>query len=227
MSILGIANRTENWKTVEHFYGLSEEAKQRLAKRLCEAEDAHGKDIQVELFWYGMRDYVHKFEKNEEDFGQELAACYLHLFSNLHQQLYGFRHKHRKYHNMNSSNYDLSDGNRKDKEAKLCSNLYETEIDILLQTPKRLFIGEAKYETDSFGAVSKYVLVHQLIRQYVMAKILLRVLGCKKAVIPFVVGRDIETLKGRGQFKFIVEQDWLDEGNILSWDEVKDLACES
>ena len=30
MGILGIKNRTENWKTVQHFYGLSDNAKTRL-----------------------------------------------------------------------------------------------------------------------------------------------------------------------------------------------------
>ena len=36
MSILGIENRTENWKTVEHFHGLSDEAKVKLVQKLGE-----------------------------------------------------------------------------------------------------------------------------------------------------------------------------------------------
>ena len=38
MGILGIKNRTENWKTVQRFYGLSEYAKTRLVQRLGEPE---------------------------------------------------------------------------------------------------------------------------------------------------------------------------------------------
>ena len=38
MGILGIKNRTENWKTVQRFYGLSEYVKTRLVQRLGEPE---------------------------------------------------------------------------------------------------------------------------------------------------------------------------------------------
>ncbi len=38
MGILGIKNRTENWKTVQHFYGLSDNAKTRFVQRLGESE---------------------------------------------------------------------------------------------------------------------------------------------------------------------------------------------
>ena len=38
MGILGIPNRTENWKTVQRFYGLSDNAKTRFVRRLGESE---------------------------------------------------------------------------------------------------------------------------------------------------------------------------------------------
>ena len=106
------------------------------------------------------------------------------------------------------------------------SNLYNTEIDIVLQTPNHLFIGEAKEES-TLNSSGKYILVHQLIREYVMAKILVDALGINKEVIPFVVGDDIEKLKNKGQVKFMVNQDWLDKKNILSWKDVKKLTHDS
>lgn len=36
MGILGIENRTENWKTVQHFHGLPDETKVCLVKKLGE-----------------------------------------------------------------------------------------------------------------------------------------------------------------------------------------------
>ena len=68
------------------------------------------------------------------------------------------------------------------------NNLLNTEIDIVLESPNHLFIGEAKSEM-GFSPRSNRVLVHQLVRQYVTARILLAYvnLNCKKSVIPFIV----------------------------------------
>ena len=59
-----------------------------------------------------------------------------------------------------------------ESNRKLLNNLSDTEIDIVIETPRSLFIGEAKHE-ESFEAGSGHLRVHQLIRQYVMAKALL------------------------------------------------------
>ena len=68
MSILGITNRTENWKTAEEFapFFTCDSARVALAKKLCESEGTHGKDIQIELFWKGVRDHVHKPKGREQ-----------------------------------------------------------------------------------------------------------------------------------------------------------------
>ena len=86
MSILGITNRTENWKTARQFapYFTSDSARAALAQKLCGSEDHSGKDIQIELFWKGMRDYVHMSEKSEEDHRQYFVDSYMCWFSNLH-----------------------------------------------------------------------------------------------------------------------------------------------
>ena len=112
-------------------------------------------------------------------------------------------------------------------EESLYNNLVNTEIDIVLETPKHLFIGEAKHEM-TFGANGSLVLVHQLIRQYVMAKILVDLAvesdDPKKEVVPFVVGDNIEELKKKHQVKFMLAQRWLKKENILSWDCIKELG---
>jgi hypothetical protein len=54
----------------------------------------------------------------------------------------------------NPQNYDTSSD---DRMAKLVDNLANTEIDVVLQTPESLLIGEAKHEA-RFGANGSYVL---------------------------------------------------------------------
>lgn len=83
----------------------------------------------------------------------------------------------------------------------------------------------------TFDANSDLVLVHQLIRQYVMASILVACLKSDsrehdKEIIPFVVGdKDkIPNLKNTTQVTFMAEQQWLNKDNVLSWDEIDQLA---
>ena len=59
--ILGINNRTENWKTARYFapFFANEEARLRLATRLGAPDGTKAGDVRIELFWYGMRDWVH------------------------------------------------------------------------------------------------------------------------------------------------------------------------
>ena len=89
-----------------------------------------------------------------------------------------------------------------------------------------LFIGGAKDESD-FNTDSRRVLVHQLIRQYVMAKILVARLGSEKKVVPFVVGDNSDKLKRYSQVKFMVCQEWLPERNILTWKDIKKMTQDS
>ena len=112
----------------------------------------------------------------------------------------------------------VSDGER--AESRLTNNLLGTEIDVVLETPKHLFIGEVKHES-TFGADGKLVLVHQLVRQYVTATILLQIAGEHKEVIPFVVGDNTDYLKKTSQVRFMISQGWLSQANVLDWGDVK------
>ena len=214
MGILGIDNRTENWKTVQHFHGLSDAAKVALVRRLGEPKDTAAEEIGIELFWRGMRDFDFCKEVKPDD----LVKTYRRIFGNLRKEICEF------------DGLSLPEGRSyavSDVEA-LVSNIKNTEVDIVLETPDRIFIGEAKYESD-LGTGSS-VLVHQLIRQYVTARILVHLSDRKKRVVPFVVARksDLPTIMKKKQIQFMMaerqnKEVWLCKKNILSWGEVNDM----
>ena len=221
MGILGIANRTENWKTARCFAPFFEGdgALSNLAQRLGEPRETQAEDVHLELYWKGMRDYLHKLDdksdKGQESSPQDLASRYSRLFPTLRDDIgkpaVGLRP-------LKERNYDpgqLCDVKR------LYNNLRNTEIDIVLETPRHLFIGEAKGEM-SLGANASLVLVHQLVRQYVMVKILADLHEPSKKVVPFVVG-DAEKLKRSRQVKFMLAQRWLKRENILDWEDIPKL----
>jgi hypothetical protein len=228
MGILGIRNRTENWKTVENFHALSDDAKVKLVQRLLEpyqdAQEVAPDSVKVELFWKGIRDY------EESISATQCKDVYQSLFGSLRGEIKAFiaearSARRRPLNDLQDWNYRVSDdifasGAEKPSPEALKDNLRNTEIDIVLETPSHLFIGEAKDESDLDGD-SRYVLVHQLIRQYVLAKILLTILGEDRKIVQFIVGPEVEDLKKKEQVKFVEKQGWLKENNILSWDCVK------
>ena len=77
------------------------------------------------------------------------------------------------------------------------------------------------WDESTFVADGKLVLVHQLIRQYVTATILLQLVGDRKEVIPFVVGDNTDYLKKTSQVRFMIDQCWLRQTNILDWEDIK------
>ena len=216
MGILGIVNRTENWKTAQYFVPLfmSEFARtllvQRLLEPLGETHKAGPDAIQFELFWKGMRDYEHTMGKVPDEV---LADHYEDLFPNLREEVDRFP----GLRDLKPHNYAIK--NAKDLK-NFCDNLRNTEIDIVLDTPHYLFIGEAK-DASTFGTDSEHVLVHQLIRQYVTACILVALTGSKKQVIPFLVVNPmkIDIARNMAQVGFMnhYDRDWLKPDNILSW----------
>lgn len=211
MGILKIDNRTENWRTACVFAPLFRDAdgRNRLAEQLL------GKPVKsevgLELFWFGMRDYVHECpEAGDPD---DLAERYGRLFPDLRKQTEDFG----QFNELAERHYAVAD------KAKLASNLLHTEIDIVLVSQHHLFIGEAKDESN-FGADRRNVLVHQLVRQYVMAAILLDLKGSKKQIVPFVVGNDREKLANDAQVEFMIAQDWMRRDNVLCWGAVRGIA---
>ena len=226
MSILGINNRTENWKTAYEFAPFFRDgnACAKLARTLEEGESPTGNEVKIELFWKGMRDYVDKIGKDRGDLIGPCAEAYEKLFPDLRADIKKFSQQ--------PKNQDSRGGLLEPKEHNyaasnpngLWDNLRNTEIDIVLETPNKLFIGEAKGEM-GLGANGTYVLVHQLIRQYVMARILLHVMGNKKKAVPFLVVEDgkHDSVLNTGQVRFMISQKWLKKGNVLTWGDIRSL----
>ena len=230
MGILGIENRTENWKTARVFSPFFEDRSialaERLLKGLGEPSGVEASKIRLELFWYGMRDHIHmrhnanpipknKFEERYKNLFEEL---YNRLFSDLRRKIEDFG----KLEALQPCNYCVSGANQK---WGLYNNLRHTEIDIVLETPNHLFVGEAKHKS-ILGYNSSNILAHQLIRQHVMAKILIEICDSKKEVTHFLVG-DKDKLnepKFRAMIEFMEKQEWLKKGNVLCWDTVKKLT---
>ena len=223
MGILGIENRTENWKTAQSFapYFNDGAARLELAIRLGAPKESSQEDVRIELFWPGIRDHLYwetkyKGGRNEDHF-PKLCNLYGCMFPDLRKKIETFRSGNQHLNLPQKWNYNpsLDSGSI----VRLGNNLVNTEIDIVLETPGCLFIGEAKYESD-FGTDGGDVLVHQLVRQYVMAWILVAERGCNKKVIPFTVGGNQNQLQAR----FMKNQGWLNPKNILSWDCIEKLA---
>lgn len=226
MGILGIENRTENWKTARVFSLFFEDdaARLRLAGKLGTYQPNEAK---IELFWTGMRDHLYEKTKSgggrNEDHFQGLGNLYDSLFPDLREKIGAFRSGNQHLNLPQKWNYKPAFN--VDSTNRLGNNLVATEIDVVLETPDSLFVGEAKHESD-FGTDGRDVLVHQLIRQYVMAWILVIERGCNKRVVPFVVvdRKNLDSVKNTLQVKFMIEQGWLLKRNVLPWDDIKELA---
>ncbi len=115
------------------------------------------------------------------------------------------------------------------REDKLFSNVRRTEIDVVLETSSHLFIGEVKWES-RLDKDKENVLVHQLIRQYVTARIAVDILGLEKpkTVVPFIVcdkGKRRESILNTDQVRFMIdEMKVLKPNNILTWEQIDDIA---
>ena len=174
-TILKIKNRSENWKTARSLSRFFEGNAAPLAYRLGEPRGTPPTDVKLELFWKGVRDYRAKkrTEKERSDFKEHLVNCCRKRYSCLREEIIGSR----LFKDLNDkNNYRICSNSY---QEQLFTNLLNTEIDIVLETPGFLYIGEAKFKSN-FDANGNLVLVHQLIRQYVMATALVDALGCSR-----------------------------------------------
>ena len=217
--VLCIKNRTENWKTACEFSPLfrDREARLKLAEKLHFSSTSETGDVSLELYWNGIRDYLSKINEKRENFDNRFASSFEKLFPRLRHKVDKFG----KFRSLKDFHYRVP--TTAEHKRVLRNNLYYTEIDIVLESPDCLFIGEAKHESpyDSDGGD---VLMHQLVRQYVMAKILVDQLSVEKKVVPFVVGDNSDNLKRRLQVQFLIEIGWLRGENVLAWDKISSLT---
>ena len=218
MGILGIRNRTENWQTVKKFVPFieSDDALAVLVATLNEKDRCGSADLLIELFWTGMRDYCHAKRISQEDleFKLELQDIYNDLFPDLRSEIVHIE----EFKQLKPHNYRVDSPERR---SEFTENLLNTEIDIVIQSPSNIYIGEAKVESD-FDSKSEYVLVHQLVRQYVMAKILAELTDPKRDVVPFVVCEN-ENTRRKAQVRFMQRYGGLRRENVLIWRDIDDI----
>ena len=217
--VLRIDNRSENWKTARYLWPffVNRRACLTLARRLGEPEVTPSSGVSLELYWKGARDWC--VGKNKALREERLVESCRRQFQDLRQRVQGYGHFRELCDT--EGNYAISSQKHR---PKLLTNLLNTEIDIVLESPTRLYIGEAKSES-SFHASGKLVLVHQLIRQYVLAKVLVDVSGCNREVIPFVVVNRIRGRQSR-QVSFMLAQGWMNPENRLTWDALRAMVVD-
>lgn len=232
--ILGIENRTENWRTAYEFAPLFTKRQARLGL-VNQLLKPYGKEeegcVSLELYWKGLRDYLYckqgaKNKKLTDEIIQSMAQKYVKLFPDLRNTVEEYRTQDNRdtystFAELDEQNYLVAE--RGKSKSVLANNLYNTEVDIVLESPNFLFLGEAKHES-SFSSDKEHILVHQLIRQYVMASVLLDCLGCGKTVVPFVVGGDASRLKRNSQVDFMIWKCWMSKRNVLSWSDISKLT---
>ena len=219
MGILGIRNRTENWETARELVPLLKNKRKLSAfvSELGETYETDSESLELELFWRGMRDYWYgtKDKRSESNFQRMLVREYKEQFHDLRDNVEKFK----GFHELKPHNYRVDSVTDKNK---LKDNLVNTEIDIVIQTPECLYIGEAKLKSD-FGSDGSHVLVHQLLRQYVMANILVELTDSGVEVVPFILYENENTLR-KDQVLFMLEQGYLLLENILSWEDLKKIG---
>ena len=209
--ILAIKNRTENWTTAN--YLSKPEIVSRLLKKLTKSgnQDVNAK---LELFWYGYRDYCHCNGITEKNFtSTALVERFYRLFPNLRKDVEKFSNENPKLLRLPQLyNYEINNA----MATKLFHNIRGTEIDIVIETKAAIYIGEVK-DTQAFGAKGDAALPHQLLRQYIMVKILLDELQSDLEVIPFVISGSVRT-KNSGQVKLMQSLEILNKENVITWD---------
>ena len=233
--ILGIKNRTENWKTARTFARMYPDNVAALANNLLkpyrtnsisDPPTIQSGEARLELFWKGIRDYLRANKGEQRELMDRFSDLYAYEFKGLFDKFKLFCESSndapakRALDFLSRQNYTVS--NQASKEG-LFNNLRNTEFDIIIESPNHLFIGEAKGEM-GFGAQGGLVLVHQLVRQFVTARIFLAHLNNRKTVVPFIVRDRNDSKRREVQVRFMLHQCWLRNENILSWSRVEKFA---
>ena len=189
------------------------------ARRLGEPITTDKTQVKLELFWNGIRDHLEQVKKRSREAilkenVAKLVGCYegTPCLSDLSKRIEEYcKSQGVEVSPWHYQNYRVSGRG----PNELASNIFHTEIDIVLETPERIYIGEAKYEED-LGENPKWALAHQLVREYVAARVLVSLTECKREVVPFTVWRHPRA-HGRRQTAFMIWRGWMSQNNVLTW----------
>lgn len=233
--ILGIRNRTENWKTANTFARLITHNRQHqlatwiIGNATKQTQSFRQSEVCIELYWKGFRDYCKSIRKTKTDTGfiEKTAARYNRLFPHLLEQIENYNNQVKPDEpvlNLKKDHNYVCD-ETPESSKRLYDNLLNTEIDVVLNAPGFLLIGEVKHE-QAFGADSRHVLPHQLVRQYVMASIVVDMIEEEQSqdtrieVIPFIIGDNLDKYAQVKLLKFLHH---LNDDNVISWDKLSKL----
>lgn len=204
-----IINRAENNLTAKVFVTLfnSIELSQR-ALIFLGLEKRERDDARIELFWKGFRDYAIEHKDCREKFFDE----YRKIIPGIRNALKGTRLHIRD---------DFYTAHDRDK---LFNELRNTEIDAVIFTRSRIYMGEAKRK-EKLGFNGRNILAHQIIRQRVMVEILKALTGDKREVVPFVVC-DRSKMRSIGRMEQVKALEILDGRvpHITCWQDVLERA---
>jgi len=222
--MFGVENRSENWRLAKAFIDKKDNfLEYKIADIvLSNCNQKISGQLSYEFFWTGFRDYCHSVSiaKKNSALGFRVVDYYQKTFSNLLDNIHQY--------NITENNPKLKLNNPEinyvvNEETKniFLNNLYYTEVDIIIRAGSNLLIGEVK-STQTFGSNSKHVLVHQLLRQYIMVSTLVNEKqfqekhNCIFTIIPFVIAN--RNAERTAQVKIMKNLGWLVRGNVLNWD---------
>ncbi len=134
--VLGIENQTENWKTARSLASLFGDGALRLAKRLGEPAETKPWEVRIELFRKGVREYRDEEGRKCDD--ESVVKSYRRLFHNANYDLRERIKTFGEFRNLGKDNYRA--GNQH-QQTMLARNPRNTEIDIVLESPRKLYIG--------------------------------------------------------------------------------------
>ena len=247
MHTLGYENRSENAMTSKHFQWLDDSNCWGLVtgklKQLGGLENHPESSTKGQIFAHPWRDYLHQeaSEAKKENKYSSLKKARLEIkqkadsriveiyeqeFSDLQGKVFefkGFDHKYLK----RDKNYNL-----KENSGQLLTNVHNTELDVLIADDYNVYVGEAKGEMRPNASATERMLVHQLVRGYVVVKTWLEYRRLKRPdgtpimIVPFVVakGGEIESLMRNNQVRFMIDVlHWLKAEHVLDWDKIKEL----
>lgn len=246
MHTLGYTNRSENALTSEHFQCFDDNNNWDLVTgkliQLGGLEEHPKSSTKGQIFAHPWRDYLYHEASEAKDDNQfsslkkahrqikqnadsRIVEIYEQEFSDLQDRVFEFERFDHKYLKLSKS-YNL-----KDNSLQLCTNVHNTELDVLIADDYNVYVGEAKSEMRPNASATERMLVHQLVRGYVVVKTWIEYRGLKRpdgnamSVVPFIVAnkKDIQSLMGNNQVQFMIKRCWLRAEHVLDWDTIKEL----
>ena len=124
--ILGIENRTENWRTTVYFSPMFSGKSYKFAEVLGATPAFPPAAVRIELFWKGVRDYRHSKDIPRRDLDLKVKEAYDLNFVGLRRDILDFQ----GFAGLTAAHYE-STGD--DAASKLTNNLLGTEIDVVLE----------------------------------------------------------------------------------------------